>query len=655
MKTIKSSGGVFFILAISLLLVLIWFSKGKMLAGGEEGLWLLDPLRVFRLYSSSWVEIGLGMVMPFFLPRITIISLAILLSSFFPAWVYQALLYWFLLASGGVGVLLLTKEIMKTKEIMIPLFAALFYVFNLYTQSQVWMRFISTGMFAWAYLPVFLFLWVKWAREGHLKWLIVLLISSSLYSNAFGTAAFLFTLWIPLAIFFLYEILLSGEKDTFRKLILRGTVGFFSWFIFNFWWIFPYYKLSSLSITGFEGWKPNFDILQSVSQYFSTFQIILLRQSYLFGPGTSWYSFYVQPWTIGVSLGVFLISMVGLIAYRREDWWKFVASILFVGWFVSKGTNQPLGGAFFKLLFSTLPAVDALRNSYEKFGIVWLLPLSIFFALGLDWIFRKLRPSTGKITVSLLLILFCGILVWPMWTGDVFARSLYVNIPSYYQEANAYLDREIDDGRILQLPMIGGDSVGYDWGYRGVEPSEFLFDKPSVSKILRAKYFDDKYLDLYRRFVAGESYNESLDEMNIQYLVLHNDLLPEASGASTSAQTRLIINKNPDIHLLKTFGDLDIYEYKSMDNRSLFSADGSNPPVITYKKKSPTRYLVSIRGASSPFKLIFKGTYNDLWEAKLDGEKLRNHSLIYDYANGWDVNKEGDYNIEVVFKIWPWE
>ncbi len=205
------------------------------------------------------------------------------------------------------------------------------------------------------------------------------------------------------------------------------------------------------------------------------------------------------------------------------------------------------------------------------------------------------------------------------------------------------------------LPIIPGDSVNYKWGYRGVEPSEFLFDRDSVSKTLRAKYFDEKYMDLYTKFIDGGDYNQDLSEMNIKYLVLNNDLIPEASGASSSAQVRAVINHNSKIKLSKTIGALDIYEYKPNTDSSLFAVSGTSLTSVSYKKISSTHYSIGIKSANEPYEFIFKETFNPLWLARVNGVILDKHFLKYSYANAWEINKKGDYNIDVVFKVWPWE
>ncbi len=73
-------------------------------------------------------------------------------------------------------------------------------------------------------------------------------------------------------------------------------------------------------------------------------------------------------------------------------------------------------------------------------------------------------------------------------------------------------------------------------------------------------------------------------------------------------------------------------------------------PSISYKKINPTKYAVSFSGASSPFLLVFSELFNNKWEAKYsNGEVLKNHTLTNLYANGWLVEKTGNYTIDINF------
>ena len=645
---------IFWFFVLSVFLVFSWFRNGLTIAGGEESFSIFNSTLIIA-QTSLWQLSGTGYPLPFYSTRLLPVLFNVVLTQLgMPSFLIQAVFYFFILLSGFTGTFLLTRFLFKKENNLdkISFLAALFYVFNLYALSQIFNRFLYSGMFLWAYLPIFLFLWLKWLEEGTRKYFLIFLATSLLYSLTYLQPAHLITLWSSAAVCFLIVVIKKHIQR--RKATILALLGFLFWVIINVWWLYPYAKLSDLSVTEISSWQSNFDSLRGVSQYFPTNQILLLRQNFLFGKDSFWYSFYSQPWVYVISIGVLLIAILGLITSRKEKNWLYLAVLAFIGWFVSKGTNPPLGYSFFKFLFSNFPFTAALRNPYEKFGLVWLLPYSIFFALGVGWIYKRLKPKIREIVVGIVLILSCGVLVWPMWTGDLY-KSARVRVPDYYEQANQFLNQDKTDGRVLMLPIIPGDGVRYFWGYQGVEPSEFLFDKPSISKILRTKYADEKYMRLYDAFVNDKSYNQLLDEMNIKYLVLHNDLDTEISGASSSTQTKIILDKNPEISLIERIGELEIYEFKGNKDGSLFEVRGEDPPVLSYEKLSPARYRVQIGNARPRFDLIFKSTFNELWETKIDGKKLDEHFLVYDYANAWRIDRIGDYNIDIVFKVWPWE
>lgn len=73
-------------------------------------------------------------------------------------------------------------------------------------------------------------------------------------------------------------------------------------------------------------------------------------------------------------------------------------------------------------------------------------------------------------------------------------------------------------------------------------------------------------------------------------------------------------------------------------------------PQITYTKHNPAKYFVHIRGARNPFMLVFSELYNSGWKATFDdGTSPQIHFLANAYANGWVVNKVGDFNMTLEY------
>lgn len=632
-----------------------WFRGGSLISGGEEGFSVFNNRSVFS-QTSLWQETGSGYLMPAYATRLMPVLFVFALQSVNLSLAgIQVIFYFTLIYSGLIGFYFLTLEIFKdSKKVkLISFFSTLFYFFNLYSQSQIFGRFIYSAIALWSLAPIFLYCFIMWMETARFRWLIYLTLVSTIYSLAFSQPAHVLALLSPTFLWTFIKVLRSPKKRMYITILF--LVGISLWVVFSLWWIYPYFKLGTLAFGQKLSADFNLESLVSVSQYFPTKELILLRQSFLFGPASGTFEFYSSSWVYLVSVIGFIFVLLGITKLRKFANGSFILLTFLVGWFVSKGSNPPLGKAFFEFLFSNFSFTQSLRNSYEKFGLVFLIPYSLLLGIGYSLTLSKFKSSIKIFFFLPFILLFCVFLVLPIWNGDVFTKSLHVDIPSYYEGTNAYLNERQDDGRILHLPMLGGDTVGYSWGYRGVEPAEFLFDRSSVSKILRAKYFDEKYLTLYKDFTNNRDYSEQLEEMNIKYLILHHDLDPEASGATPSAEVAKHLEENSNIRQLKIFGNLTVYEFTANKDTGLFFAKGEIAKEMDYEKLNPTHYKVLIRDSMNPFSLIFKSTFSELWEAKINGEKINDHFLVYDYANGWRINKTGDYTVDVIFKVWPWD
>lgn len=636
---------IIFCILISFLIVTIWFSSGEQLASGEESFSIFNKVSM-DLQTSWWQPSGSGYPIPIYINRLVpIIFTKTLLSLNIQMFLIQAVFYFILIFTGMVGMYFFVRELLKENS-FVPLIASIFYFLNLYSQLQIFGRFLYSGMMAWSFLPISLFFWMRWSETFKFKWMVYFSLTSVLFSLSYLQPANIITLWTPLAIWSFY-LLFKNRKNLslVSRIILISTLGIVMWALINVWWLYPYIKIGNLSFISVVSFKSNIDSLVGVSKYFNTPQVLLLRQNFFLGSTSQFYSFYSQVWVYLVSIMVLVIAFIGFIKGRKSKYWLYLVILLFIGWFISKGSNPPFGKAFFGWLFSTIPSSAVLRNPYEKFGIVWLLPYSVFFALGL----AKIKNKLLRIFI---LFLACGVLVWPIWTGRIM-KNKRVSVPDYYQEANSWLNQQASDARLFHVPATLGDGMAYSWNYNGVEPSEFLFDKASVSKIVRTKYFDSKYQSLLVFFNENKDFQRIFREMNIGYVILHKDI---DSGVSWGdyKKPEAVLKSARNIMLVASFGDLDIYKFDGLDQNSLFeTSEGSQ--VTTYTKINPRHYKVFIKGATKPFSLNFKTTFNESWKARINNLELKEHTLVYDYANDWRIDKEGDYTIDIVFKVWPWE
>ncbi|KKQ98117.1 MAG: hypothetical protein UT23_C0005G0040 [Candidatus Woesebacteria bacterium GW2011_GWA1_39_12] len=639
---------------ISIFLTLQWFKSGKFIATGEEGLTIYNPSRTLELYNSVWYETGTGAPSPVYLPRVTFFAALSFGSQFLDGYKLQAFVYFVFLFLGLFGTFLLVKYL--TQSVETSFISALFYLFNLYVQSQIWNRYLYASITLWVFLPFFLYFLIVWLVEKKTIFLLFFILTGFFASNSYGHPALLINLWFS-ALLFLIIILLFNvrNKKVIKNYLGRFSAAFVIWILTNLWWIYPYVKIAGASFSEISDWSANFSSLTGVSKSFPALQILFLRQASFFGVDGPWYPFYQSVVIWVISILILAVVAIGIFTSRKNKYFLFLIELLLIGLFLNKGSNPPFGYTFYKSLFSYLPFTAILRNPYEKLGLLFVLPYSIFFGYGINWLYTKTKKPFGTVVASLALVICCGILVLPMWTGKVYGKSVRVEVPDYYNQTNDYLKERMGDGRILVLPIIPGDGVKYTWGYQGIEPSEFLFDRPSISKVLRAQYFDDKYMNLYAEFVSQKDYDENLKQMNISHIVLHHDQDEEVSSASSSAEVKETLTENENTSFLKDIGELSIYEFVPNKEGYIFVIKDDEKPTLIYSKISSTQYAVEIKDAKKPYILIFKSTYNKLWQAKIEGEIQKEHFVVYDYANAWRINKIGDYTIKVDLKIWPWD
>jgi len=71
--------------------------------------------------------------------------------------------------------------------------------------------------------------------------------------------------------------------------------------------------------------------------------------------------------------------------------------------------------------------------------------------------------------------------------------------------------------------------------------------------------------------------------------------------------------------------------------------------TIDFHRADPTRYFVHVR-ADAPFVLVFSETFDSGWKAEVEGDEIGEHFIVNGYANGWYIQKEGEYDITITFE-----
>lgn len=652
---------------ISLVLVLIWYRSGNLFAGGEEGIIFYDLKKHRELISSVWYDIEVGLPVVAFLARIPYFFLLSFLSGFLSPVILQAFTFWLLLTVGSLSVCFLANEFFseklpKVSKNSLAYTAGFFYIFNPYSMTQVWGRGLYPQFFAFAFAPLFLLLFIKFLKERRLYYLIIASLVSIFFASAFVIITNVVVVWAIIFLYLLYYLFQGKDKkevlSAFGKFFLFLT----SWVLVNAWWIIPSFRGVEIYATSISSSSrhENIGTLLGVSAHFPLNAILRLMQRYYFFIAKSYGEIYsTLPFTI-ISWLPPVFTLFSLFYFRKLKIMKFIVIVFLLGLVVSLGANRPFGKVFI-LFFETFPVLQAFRNPYEKFGLVFMFAYSFLFALGLERLtFKKLKLRLA------VLVLVCGIFVLPLWTGSFAGQYAWIDVPDYYKSVDRWLNSQGGDFRIIQFPLVSGDGVKYNWErpYQGIEPGAFLFSRQSIGRNVGVKGFYNVLLQRFGNFSPGifgpdpditnsdfreEHLWEELAKLNVRYIVFHNDLDDAGIGNKvTTEDFRNYINAEQKIKKVKSFGALDIYEVDIPESVALIYSPGAK---VSYKKLRPTHYIGEITdGRSMYLEVYLLNFFNDGWEMFVDGKKLDNHFVAYSYANGWRVDYSRPFTFEIKYK-----
>lgn len=122
---------------------------------------------------------------------------------------------------------------------------------------------------------------------------------------------------------------------------------------------------------------------------------------------------------------------------------------------------------------------------------------------------------------------------WPMWTGMVFTdvaprpwNYAYVEVPSYYEDADNWLSSQQGEFRIISLPLSPEDSTTLRWehGYQGEEPSWSVFGRPTIALIPYRSISDALFAELEQFPLRSDQIAKVMAILNAKYIVVRNDI-----------------------------------------------------------------------------------------------------------------------------------
>ncbi len=148
--------------------------------------------------------------------------------------------------------------------------------------------------------------------------------------------------------------------------------------------------------------------------------------------------------------------------------------------------------------------------------------------------------------------------------------------------------------------------------------------------------YNNVYNDIVGLYNLSNGANSNLNYVTFAIGFHQNSTFPAYLNVSSIGFSKFI-NANSVILDTKNIA-LDFHS-----NRSF------NVPNIIYKEINPTLYKVNIKNATGSFAIMLKQNYNVNWDIQGLNNNTYNHYIADSYANGWTVNKTGNYTFYIVF------
>lgn len=534
---------------LPLILVFIWFNNGLIIGKGEEGLNFYNLSKSAEQSKSIWVEVNTGMPNLSWLPRVPLFYLADFLNTKFllPQFFIQAVLFFILMVTGVISVYYLTLSFLMNhpQDRIISLISSVFYLMNPFSMSQVWGRGLYPLYFSFALFPLSLLFLLYALNQRRYIYLIPLLFSSVLFSWSFGFVTTTICYWVVLGGYFIWWLFTNkSNKNNLFFGVSFFLLFFLGWIMVGAWWILPLITEGNKVLSSYlNNPAENLGTLIGVSRSYTLDVIVrLLHKGYFFDASAYSQIYSTLPFQL-ISFIPVCFVMIGLVKTLKNKElirFRYFAVLFVLGLTVSLGANPPLGWLFV-WIFETISPLQAFRNPFEKFGLVYTLGYVPLFAYGLVSSFKGKKLK--KLILILVLFLICGIYAWPMWTGRILAgidQKIGVKVPEYYEDLNIWLaNNDPQNYRLFMTPLMSGEGAVFQWGnttYNGVDPMHFILDRAAISNGAQIPFYYD-FAQSIRKYMERENLAPALSLLRAKFLIDRKDAVKVSDREKDQVRT----------------------------------------------------------------------------------------------------------------------
>ena len=666
---LKIAKRYFFEFLLFLLVVGIFVTNyvpGTYLIGWDSLQTELYPwLAVKRAFFSVWQEyqsFGLpsGMAHAADLLRALFIFL---ISFFLKQNLVRYVFHHLMLLVGGIGAFNLFKHLgFKSKNSPFAFLGATFYILNLGTVQMFALPFEPFSVF-FAFLPWLILVFFLYIEELHhtKKTLNKFLLINILATPAFYQQTIFLVYIIVLGLLFLGLIVkYTFEKE--RQSLLTYLRNFFSVvlliFIVNSFWLLPqfYTFASSADVTRQSKINQlatdtvmNKNIEKGQIQYLGRFENFYydlkdINQESLF---SSWMEYFENKLFYGLSFLPFVLAIVGLVLGKRK--YDIPIAAVFIATFLIFMSGTPPLTFIWYIVREISIVGQVFRSPFTKFVFPFVLASSYFFVLGLYGLSNlSVFNDRFKRYFSTFSILFgfsiVALTIAPAFMGNYFLPRMKIKLPEQYGEVVKYFKDTDRNKRIALVPdYTFWGWYQNSWGYDGSGFIWYGVEQPIISRTFDvwSKESESYFWEMKRAVETQNSarFKNILNKYNINYLLVDRSAISITSANLETQNDRIfnIIQNIPDISLVKSVGNIDIYEFISeypVNNFSYLSSSFINayPKYEITDQDDIYDYL---------------GNYINDEESKPD--------VIFPFVDlttqterkdrGWKISEDGDYFI----------
>jgi len=569
------------ILAILLIGILpvLWYSPENVIAKGDHFPYLLNIKSIsndFHLWSTS------NFGNPSAYPAYSLYGLIWAFSQFLLINIelWQIIMYIFYFVSAAFSMFYLTKTI-YSEESCAVIIAGIFYIFNFFILTIL----LNIGMiWTYAFLPLLMAFFIKIITKTQKTYTDVFCFALTFAFagsiSSMNIADVALTL-IGLASVLFYYIIFERKIAT-RLLIKNLAVLLVVTVLLSMWWIVPilnYYLLS-----------PSTQLQQEINVL--SWSWTHARASFLnlfsLNGGWGWrpeyfpyYRLYTNNAILTFSLFIPFLLAPGALLFngKKRKFNAYLMLIILLLIFLAKGLHEPLG--FVNLfLYDHIPYMAMFREPISKFTLLMIPFLALLIGYSTDKIAKTLKHNIGSKLFIVIIISIFTISTFPMITNPIETKteqipySTYVKIPQYWFETSEWLSNKTGDFKILVAPLDDYYQVPYSWGYYGSDSFiERLIRKPVISPCYAYSYkVNPNVIMLMNQLRDAMKYNRTeefetiISLLNVKYILQRNDLDYEYMALTkrdivNPEKMRNFLSTQPNVTLVKTIGELAIYEY----------------------------------------------------------------------------------------------